>query len=139
MTHVDYVAEIPPFRPADWVVFALVLSVSASIGLYYGWVTRKRQSTVDVILAGRSMSALPVALSVLASFFSSSTLLGTPAEIYLRGTMYWMCVFGAMLAPCAGAYLFGPLFHRIGCISVFEVLYTLSLIPIYPKVSYLSR
>ena len=121
MADIEYVQDIPPFRTADWWVFGLILGTSACIGLYYGWVGRKKQSTLEVILAGRSMSALPVALSVLASFFSSSTLLGTPAEVYLRGTMYWMCVFGAMMAPCMGAYIFGPLFHRIGCVSVFEV------------------
>ena len=72
-------------------------------------------------MANRSLSAFPVALSVLASFFSASTLLGTPAEIYLRGTQYWMSVWGAMIAPMLGAHLFGPMFHRMGVVSVFDV------------------
>lgn len=49
-------------------------------------------------------------------------MIGTPAEVYLRGTMYWMAVWGAMLAPCIGAYLFGPMFHRMQVVSVNEVI-----------------
>ena len=70
---------------------------------------------------GRSMSALPVALSVMASFFSASNILGAPAEIYLRGTMYWIGVFTAMLTPLVGAFIFGPLFHSLKILSVYEV------------------
>ena len=67
------------------------------------------------------MSAFPVALSVLSSFFSASTLLGVPAEIYYRGSQYWMAVWGSMMAPLAGVALFGPLFHRLQVVSVYEV------------------
>ena len=68
------------------------------------------------------MSALPVALSMLASFFSASTLLGVPVEVYYRGTQYWMSSFGAMAAPLAGVFLFGPMFHKLGVVSVYEVM-----------------
>jgi len=68
------------------------------------------------------MGALPVALSVFASFFSASTMLGTPAEVYMQGSMYWMAVWGAVFAPLVGAFLFGPFFHRLKIVSVFEVI-----------------
>ena len=67
------------------------------------------------------MSTLPVALSVLASFFSASTLLGVPAEVYYRGSQYWISVWGTMLTPLVGVFLFGPLFHRLQVVSAYEV------------------
>lgn len=113
--------EVPTFSVWDYVVFSVVLLISAGIGMYHACMGGKQKSTKEFLLANRSMSAIPVALSVLASFFSASTLLGTPAEVYLRGTQYWMSVWGAMLAPVAGAYLFGPMFHKMQVVSVFEV------------------
>ena len=60
-------------------------------------------------------------MSVLASFFSASTLLGTPAEVYQYGAMYWVSVLGACLAPVTGALLFGPMFFTLRVVSVFQV------------------
>ena len=117
----EFPEEVATFSAWDYVVFSIVLAISAAIGLYHACVGGKQRTTKEFLLAGRSMSALPVALSVLASFFSASTLLGTPAEIYLQGIMYWISVFGAVMAPVMGAYLFGPFFHKMHLLSVFEV------------------
>ncbi|KAI0214332.1 Sodium-dependent multivitamin transporter [Lamellibrachia satsuma] len=110
------------FSVWDYVVFSLVLVISVAIGFYHALVGGKQQTTAEFLVADRSLSALPVALSVLASFFSASTLLGTPAEIYLRGTQYWMSVWGAMIAPLVGAFIFGPFLHRLKLVSVFQYL-----------------
>ncbi len=114
---------ISTFSTWDYVVFGSILLISSLIGVYHAVAGGGQQTTTDFLIAGRSMSALPVALSVLASFFSASTLLGTPAEIYLRGTMYWMSVFGAIIAPFIGAFVFGPFFYKLKVVSVFEVMY----------------
>ena len=46
-----------------------------------------RQATTEEFLMGdRQMSVLPVTLSLLASFISAITLLGTPSEVFLNGT-----------------------------------------------------
>ena len=37
-------------------------------------------------MGDRQMSVFPVALSLLASFISAITLLGTPSEVFLNGT-----------------------------------------------------
>ena len=77
----DYYEELAPpdperFQTWDYVVFAVVLGISALIGVYYALAGGKQKSQKEYLMANRSMSALPVALSVLASFFSASTLLG---------------------------------------------------------------
>ena len=114
-------AAAAKFTAWDYVVFAVILAISVAIGLYHAFSGGRQRSTVEFLLADRSMSALPVALSVFASFFSASTILGTPAEVYQQGCMYWMCVWGAMFAPLVGALLFGPFFHAMKLLSVYEV------------------
>ena len=58
--------------------------------------------TMEYLTANHSMSAFPIALSLLATFFSSSSLLGFPAEVYLYGIQYWIIVFGVCLVPLIG-------------------------------------
>ena len=72
----SYPTEPATFSAWDYVVFTTVLMISAAIGLYHACTGGRQKSTQEFLMANRSMSALPVALSVLASFFSASTLLG---------------------------------------------------------------
>lgn len=109
------------FSYADYIVFIGILLISAGIGVYHAAFGGKQKTTEEFLMANRSMRFLPISLSVLASFFSASTLLGTPAEIYVHGTQYWMSVFGAVLAPITGALLFGPMFFKLKIVSVFQV------------------
>ncbi|CAG5134775.1 unnamed protein product, partial [Candidula unifasciata] len=110
------------FSAADYVVFSATLLVSAAIGVFYACKGGGQNSTKKFLMAGNDMKCLPLSLSVLATFFSASTLLGTPAEIYQYGTMYWICSFGAVLAPLTGALLFGPMFFKLKVVSVFQYL-----------------
>ncbi|XP_076438364.1 sodium-coupled monocarboxylate transporter 1-like isoform X2 [Babylonia areolata] len=110
------------FSAADYAVFGASLLISLGIGVYYACAGGRQRSTREFLMADKSMRFLPLSLSVLASFFSASTLLGTPAEVYVYGSMYWMSVLGASLAPLAGALLFGPLFFNINVVSVFQTV-----------------
>ena len=67
------------------------------------------------------MSVLPVSLSLLASFMSAITLLGTPAEIYAYGTQYWLIWVGYCIMIPLVCLVFVPVFYQIGITSVFEV------------------
>ena len=68
-------SEDSSFGVLDYVVFSLVLVVSAAIGIYHG--CRRRQGTVqDFLLGNRQMKILPVSLSMLATFMSAVTVLG---------------------------------------------------------------
>ena len=70
-------ADVATFSVWDYVVFLVILVISGAIGVYHAVLARHQQSTDEFLRAGRSLHAFPVALSVLASFFSASTLLGT--------------------------------------------------------------
>ena len=70
-------------HPANYVVFAGMLLTSAVIGIFFWW--KGQKNTEEFLMAGRSMGTLPMTLSLVASFMSAITLLGTPAEMYVSG------------------------------------------------------
>ena len=77
---------IPFFGIANYAVFGAMLLVSAAIGVFFWW--RGQNSTEEYLMASRSMGTIPMTLSLVASFMSAITLLGTPAELYVSGTQY---------------------------------------------------
>ncbi len=109
------------FHAWDYVVFAAVLVISASIGLYYGCTGGRQRTTREFLMADRQMTVFPVALSLLASFMSAVTLLGTPAEIYVFGTQYWMIWMGYVLMIPLAAHVYLPIFYKLQVTSIFEV------------------
>ena len=120
--HQYILPEIPQFSPWDYVVFSMVLLFSALIGIFYGCRGGGQKTTKEFFMADRQMGAFPVALSLLASFMSAITLLGTPAEIYVYGTQYWMVWLSYILVISLSAHLFVPVFYRLKLTSVFEVI-----------------
>ncbi|NXH76387.1 SC5A8 protein, partial [Hydrobates tethys] len=110
------------FTVWDYVVFAAMLLVSAVIGIYYAFAGGGQKTSKEFLMGGRSMSALPVALSLTASFMSAVTVLGTPAEIYRYGAIF--CIFAityALVVLCS-AEIFLPVFYKLGITSTYEYL-----------------
>ncbi|KAE8281549.1 Sodium-coupled monocarboxylate transporter 1 Electrogenic sodium monocarboxylate cotransporter [Larimichthys crocea] len=68
------------FVIADYLVFAFMLMVSAAVGVYYAWADRGQRNSGDFLMGGRRLTALPVSLSLTASFMSAITVLSNPAE-----------------------------------------------------------
>jgi SSS family transporter len=134
----------------DYIIFSLMLVVSLLIGLHHALskyykkvfnclnrksakfnlskddnieITGNKHSKIgDYLIANGSMSVFPIALSLLATFYSSTALLGNPAEIYVYGTEYTICILGMMVTPIIGAFTTGPMFARLKVKSVFEYL-----------------
>ncbi|XP_063443699.1 sodium-coupled monocarboxylate transporter 1-like [Mytilus trossulus] len=111
------------FHTYDYVVFGITLGLSASIGLFYAIKDRKKKSENEFLLAGRNMSVIPVALSLMSSFISAVTLLGTPAEMYRYNTMYWFIVFGFLISVILSNTIYIPVFYNLGITSVFEYVH----------------
>ena len=55
------------FHWADWLVFALMLAVSAAAGLWH-YKGAQKSSTEDYLLGGKSMTLLPVSASLVARY-----------------------------------------------------------------------
>ena len=114
-------SPVKTFAVWDYVVFCLVLIISAGIGIYYGCTGGHQKTTLEFLMADRQMQIVPVSLSMLASFMSAITLLGIPAEMYIYGTEYmWTAVAYCMVAPAA-AFIYVPVFYRLKITSVYEV------------------
>ncbi len=77
------------FGAVDYVIFALLLAVSAAIGIFFGFIRKKQNTSKELLLGNRSMGVFPSSLSLLASFMSGITILGNPAEVYNYGTLFW--------------------------------------------------
>lgn len=56
------------FPVAEYVVFILVLVASLGIGVFYGFFGKKNSTNEEFLMAGRSMSILPVTLSLLCRY-----------------------------------------------------------------------
>ena len=118
--------DVGIFTGADYAVFASCLAVSVLIGLYYGCTGGKQRTNEEFLLADRNMHPLPVALSLVASFISAITVLGTPAEVYIYGTMFWIFAFAYIGAGFVTA-LFIPIFFGIDITSANEVSVAFSI------------
>ncbi|NWU39553.1 SC5A5 protein, partial [Hylia prasina] len=110
------------FSPWDYGVFALMLLISTGIGLFHGLAKGGQKTSEDFFTGGRRMSALPVGLSLSASFMSAIQVLGVPAEAFRYGAKFlWMCL-AQLINSALTAQLFLPVFYRLGLTSTYEYL-----------------
>ncbi|XP_058259915.1 sodium-coupled monocarboxylate transporter 1 [Hemibagrus wyckioides] len=110
------------FSVWDYVVFAGMILGAAGIGLFQAFRGRKDNSSAEFLLGGRQMTAVPVAMSLTASFMSGITVIGTPAEAYRYGTAFWLFAFAYAIMSSITAEIFVPLFYRLGITSTYEYL-----------------
>ena len=60
-------------------------------------------------------------LSLVASFMSAITLLGTPVEMFQYSTMYFYIGIGYLLVMAGAAHIYVPIFYRLKITSAYEV------------------
>ncbi|XP_071481625.1 sodium-coupled monocarboxylate transporter 1-like [Diadema antillarum] len=113
--------DVGTFTAWDYVVLAIMLSISAGIGIFYGCTGSRQSTTKEFLLADGNMSMFPVAMSLVASFISAITVLGTPSEMYLYGSMFWLFGFAYIGAGLVSS-LFLPVFMGINITSANEYL-----------------
>ncbi|XP_054469950.1 solute carrier family 5 member 6 isoform X2 [Anoplopoma fimbria] len=110
------------FTAVDYVVFALLLAASMGIGLYHALSGGRQRTTQEFLMADRSMSCLPVSLSLIASFQSAVAIIGVPAEIYAHGTQYWFIGCAYILGLLIPAHVFIPVFYKLRLSSAYQYL-----------------
>uniref|UniRef100_G3MQS0 Sodium/solute symporter n=1 Tax=Amblyomma maculatum TaxID=34609 RepID=G3MQS0_AMBMU len=110
--------ETPKFGAIDYGVLCAMLCVSSGIGVYFAWRDRRDQSNQSFLLGNRQLGLLPVSLSMMASLQSATTVLGYPAEMYYRGTQFWVAIFGLAISNVVAAEVFLPVFYRLQLTSV---------------------
>ncbi|KAI3384999.1 hypothetical protein SNEBB_000302 [Seison nebaliae] len=109
------------FSVADYVVFSIILLISAAIGIFYIVKGRKEQiTTKKMLLGGGDMSVFPVSMSLLASFTSAIAILGFSQEVYSNGTMYMYTIICYVICCPVVAHLWLPLIRNLDLVSAYE-------------------
>ena len=106
----------------DYVILALFLVVSLSIGFYHSVTGGRQRTTQEFISANRKLGILPTAISLFVSFISAITILGSPVEMYQYGIQYlfWTPVsFG--LAILLAERLVLPWIYPLKLVSINDV------------------
>lgn len=109
------------FGIADYSVFTAMLLMCGVIGIYFGFI-KKSSGEDEYLVGGRNMNTLPITLSLIASFISGISLLGTPTEIYVHGTSYLFIGIGVVFVGFAMSTIFLPVFHELCLTSTYEYL-----------------
>ncbi|XP_006811537.1 sodium-coupled monocarboxylate transporter 1-like [Saccoglossus kowalevskii] len=117
-----YETEVQPLHPFDYIVFISVLVFVTCQGLWHGFRKGGQKSTSEFLVTGRTMKALPVSMSLLVTFMSAISLLGTPAEVYVYGFGYAAYVLGFFWVYPLTAYFFVPVFYALPLTSVYEYM-----------------
>ncbi|CAF3743405.1 unnamed protein product [Rotaria socialis] len=112
----------PKLSAVDYVILVVLLLASAVIGAIFGFVKSKKSSAKEFLLADGGMGVIPTALSIMVSFLSAITLLGTPSEVYLFGTMYCYQAISWTIASTITALVFMPKFREMNYTSAYEYL-----------------
>lgn len=119
----------PGFVLADYAVFAAMLSVSVAIGLFQALKKSAREPRADdFFTGGRTMPAVPVGLSLCASFMSAVQVLGVPSEVSRYGFKFLYMCLGQSISSLLTAYLFLPVFFGLGITSCNQVKMTFKLL-----------
>lgn len=109
------------FSIVDYFVFAFLLISSSMIGIFFWHKSRKNVSNAEFLTGKRKLSMFPVCLSLVASFLSTNTLLGVPAEVYQVGTQFSLQVVSFVIAVVLAAEVFLPIYYRLEMMSVNQV------------------
>ncbi|CAK9832019.1 Sodium-coupled monocarboxylate transporter 2 [Anthophora retusa] len=111
------------FGLVDCAVFAGMLAISAVIGVYQAYRSRKNVDAVrEYLVGGQNMSIFPISMSLIASYISGITILGLPAEMYVYGTQFWCVIIADSFVSLTMAAVYLPVFYGLGITSSYEYL-----------------
>ncbi len=104
----------------DWGV--LIAYFALLVGTGYWFSRRKQRTTSDYFLAGRSMPAWAVAVSLLATAQSAATFIGVPDSAFAGDLSYLSSFVGWVLAALVIGAFFVPAYYRAGVMTPYELL-----------------
>lgn len=104
----------------DCILLVASLIITLAIGVYHGIVGRKATSE-EYMLGGRTMSPLPLAMSMMVGTISPITIMGNIGEMYTYGTQLWIMDIGLALGMIVVAQMFIPIFYPLHMVSLYQV------------------
>ncbi|RMZ94834.1 sodium-coupled monocarboxylate transporter 2-like, partial [Brachionus plicatilis] len=110
------------FESLDLIIFALMLSISVGIGIFFGCFRKKPKTTRYLLVADRNMGSFPVSMSLFASFMSGASILGGPFDTYYNDIMFCWSIAGVCICSIITNKVFLPLFIEQGYTSAYQYL-----------------
>lgn len=99
-------------------VIAYLLGISVIGSLFY----QRRSTAKDYFLGGRSMSWLPVGISIIAADLSAITVMGNPAWSYQHNLEIIWQSFGYLIVAPVVILVFAPFYTRLNLYTAYEYL-----------------
>ncbi|CAH1367576.1 unnamed protein product [Tenebrio molitor] len=106
----------------DYILFCVMLSLSAFIGIYFGCFGTKQSSANEYLMGDKKMKVFPISVSLIASHVSGITLLAIPADIYRYGASFWLIVPALVVISACTIFVYLPVFHKLQVTSTYEYL-----------------
>ncbi|EDV48739.1 sodium-coupled monocarboxylate transporter 2 [Drosophila erecta] len=127
------------FGTADYLVLLGVTLLSTGTGIYFGGFRKKQKDLKsasegtrrtnfvsekidEYFMGSRNMKLIPVSISLIGSFVSGVTIIGTPSEIYHYGTQYSLIIVAIILQGLALSYVYLPVYSALQIGSAYEYL-----------------
>src|SRR5512136_954330 len=107
------------FSVLDYAIFGAYVAALVLVGLLF---TTQQKTIKDYFLAGRSMSYVTVAISVLAALFSGISYLGAPAEVYAHGMAFILFGLSFLIATPITTLIFLPCFYHSRIYTAYQYL-----------------
>lgn len=110
-------------HPAEYAVFAILVTANLGFGLYFAFRKKSRNvTTEEMFLGSRTLSMFPLATSILASLMSSGSIVSIAGHYYAYGGhLAWSSVSVIALLPLT-AYVVLPVMYNLKITSVFQVM-----------------
>ncbi|KER22567.1 hypothetical protein T265_14824, partial [Opisthorchis viverrini] len=127
------------FHWSDYLMFAFWLLIYSAVGLYHRFRTPirrkinqclhrnhqervKQDDTETIFLGNRQLSLVPIVCSVMASFLSAVSLMGTTMEAYVYGIEFICMILAYCIAFPLAAEIYMPVFYKLRLTSAHEYL-----------------
>lgn len=110
---------IATLEPLDW---CIVGAYGVAVVLIATWAKRKQRGSEDYLMGGRALPWWLIGMSIIATAFSSISLLGWTGKGYSDGPRWFQLQAGELAAILIVCVLFLPYFARLNLTTAYEYL-----------------
>lgn len=110
------------FDASDYSVLGFVIIFSLGIGIWSALSGGRQKTTSEYLLGNRLMNFVPVAVSLMASYLSAITVLGTSSEVMYHGTQQTIYILSHAISGIIVAVFFVPVLYPLRLTSINQAL-----------------